>query len=1002
MTPRSRNTTILMLPPLRTDPNSTAYRLTPHLSPTSNPIDPNLSVSVDFVWGAFAGTAMLAFVQVVFRLWTRRKWRHSDYEPIPDDENPVSEHSDYSTFEETVVTNISDTAPPPLEEARSSLARDPPSISHPYPSAPPMPPPPPPPDQSSGSSSASRRRRRRGSGSPQVEPAAAKHFRTAVHAALHFVEVSPEVAAYPYVFADAPGSGKGWGNRASAAKAAGRAASVCSERGELGPEDDIKTRGTGMPRNRSSFSPETRGERPPDLEEPQAPETPPAESQSTEVQPTPLRRIWRSPSLFTPKANAASNRAARPPNPLARSGSTSQLPSLSASPAPPSPPLTPRFSLDRHLFSAEHHYEWVIPSYGRIRFTDYCPVAFKAVRIKFGYSVQDLDRALAKAFAVEMSDGKSDAIFFATHDDRFLFKTLRGAEPENLKSFLYDYLGHIGRNPGTLLPRYLGLYTFERLTSVSPPSVSPAATSSIPSAFASQPATTQSAAPRSPSPAPTDDSLASLLSSRFTVVLMANVCDTDLDVHVKYDFKGSNIGRSTLATAFPPASSLNPSVLSSPMFPIPTPLVPTPAPPPPPTRRRASATFLPDVDWPARLLPAPAPPPAPLEEMDLNIDMSQLTLKEVDYQRLVSAGRADRLYMGQEMRTRVMKQVEEDVALLRKHGFMDYSMLVGVHRRPKPPQPAAEPPATPPSTSPKHPTPSHSPTQSPSRTQSLPPPSTLPSPPGSPQRLSVGSALESYVPPAIQTSTLYRSAVAMLAAVVGANGAEKEEEEERGREGGARSARASRSPPTPSRSPDGEGLPQTDEAPGPQSEPAPADGVGVDAGVEEPRVEEVEQWEDRSTPFHKRFNGGIRSVGLISDVYEYEVYYLGMIDILQKYTYAKWLERGIKRETNRLFSNPTPLASMFAPSAISAAPASPPSPPLPPLPTPRANTPPAIVTKRRSHPPSNDSNPAPPSPSKPPDSPGFLLPGMDAWEMSVEEPGRYAERLVEFIRGIIA
>ncbi|KAI9352757.1 phosphatidylinositol-4-phosphate 5-kinase-domain-containing protein [Obelidium mucronatum] len=59
--------------------------------------------------------------------------------------------------------------------------------------------------------------------------------------------------------------------------------------------------------------------------------------------------------------------------------------------------------------------------------------------------------------------------------------------------------------------------------------------------------------------------------------------------------------------------------------------------------------------------------------------------------------------------------------------------------------------------------------------------------------------------------------------------------------------------------------------------------------------EDCKEFDDK-LPFSKQFLGGIRSEGLVSDSVEYEVYFVGLIDILQKFNFAKWVERGIQRK----------------------------------------------------------------------------------------------------------
>ncbi|KAI9352756.1 hypothetical protein BDR26DRAFT_203870 [Obelidium mucronatum] len=87
--------------------------------------------------------------------------------------------------------------------------------------------------------------------------------------------------------------------------------------------------------------------------------------------------------------------------------------------------------------------------------------------------------------------GKSESVFVTTLDGRFKFKTLRGSEIENLRLFLPHYLAHVSKYPNTLLPRYLGLYTFEPPGNPTKPKRN--STSSVNSSAPTTPSTTTTA-----------------------------------------------------------------------------------------------------------------------------------------------------------------------------------------------------------------------------------------------------------------------------------------------------------------------------------------------------------------------------------------------------------------------------------------------------------------------------------------------------------------------------
>ncbi|KAI8819130.1 uncharacterized protein EV422DRAFT_118822 [Fimicolochytrium jonesii] len=304
----------------------------------------------------------------------------------------------------------------------------------------------------------------------------------------------------------------------------------------------------------------------------------------------------------------------------------------------PASPTPVRSSIPATYFAADHAHEWTIPGFGRIRFTDHAPLPFKALRTLFGYSFDELNESLARAFSVEMTAGKSESVFFETHNNRYLLKTLRGAEMENLRSFLPAYISYILDNPGTLLPRYLGLYTFERLTTVNgPASYSSGAGPNGRSFGASGKHLHQQY-----QSSQIDDAL----GTRFTVVLMAHVFDTDLEIAAKFDFKGSNVGRQALPddlSALRLPHNRNPFSSHSSTS----------------TAASGSDTTTSGSSRGNRSISFSNLP-------------SEITLKEVDYQRLIAIGGARRLIMGERAKLAVLAQLRSDVALLRKWEFMDY------------------------------------------------------------------------------------------------------------------------------------------------------------------------------------------------------------------------------------------------------------------------------------------------------------------------------------------
>ncbi|KAF9297078.1 Phosphatidylinositol 5-phosphate 4-kinase type-2 alpha [Linnemannia elongata] len=407
------------------------------------------------------------------------------------------------------------------------------------------------------------------------------------------------------------------------------------------------------------------------------------------------------------------------------------LPPLSATIPRPLGSSTFAFApLDRYFFNVEQVHEWNIPSYGRVKFTDHAPLVFHAIRERFRYTQADMDEALSLPMTVMKTPGKSDAIFFASHNHgRFLLKTLRGAEPDNLKGFLGDYLTHIQKHPNTLLPRYLGMYTFEKLAGAKLGGSIAGAASGVSDGsglsgagvgFGGDRESTLgglgagAGSSRNKSDATAAQHLhlnGTLLSagrddglpSKVVVVVLANVFDTPEVVHERYDFKGSNVGRRTL-----PVDRI-PSVRDSRSM---NPIAPDLQSPP-----RASLEK--DSGWSdfahrhAHLRnhhlgasesrsssmyyePRSDPIYPHLQSGGLAgsggdgtastaTDISHLTLKEVDFQNRIFTGETQLIHLGSTRKAEVLAQLEEDTTLLRKHGFMDYSMLVGIRIVPKRP-----------------------------------------------------------------------------------------------------------------------------------------------------------------------------------------------------------------------------------------------------------------------------------------------------------------------------
>jgi len=135
------------------------------------------------------------------------------------------------------------------------------------------------------------------------------------------------------------------------------------------------------------------------------------------------------------------------------------------------------------------------------KWKDYCPTAFRAVRQVFGINSSEFLLSICgdQALRELPSSGKSGSVFFLSHDDRFIIKTMRKEEMKLLLAALPKYAAHVMANPDTLLVRFYGVHRVK---------------------------------PRH--------------GAKVRFVVMNNIFRTDLEIHRKYDLKGSTIGRTVM------------------------------------------------------------------------------------------------------------------------------------------------------------------------------------------------------------------------------------------------------------------------------------------------------------------------------------------------------------------------------------------------------------------------------------------------------------------------
>ncbi|EGG21885.1 putative phosphatidylinositol phosphate kinase [Cavenderia fasciculata] len=111
------------------------------------------------------------------------------------------------------------------------------------------------------------------------------------------------------------------------------------------------------------------------------------------------------------------------------------------------------------FFSSLHHELPVIEGQpGTFLFKDYCPHAFSRLRSLFNIDAQSYVHSLCKAWNEQSTPGKSGSIFFFSHDNQYVLKTIPKREAKLLRSLLPEYFEHMKRNPNSLLTKFFGLH----------------------------------------------------------------------------------------------------------------------------------------------------------------------------------------------------------------------------------------------------------------------------------------------------------------------------------------------------------------------------------------------------------------------------------------------------------------------------------------------------------------------------------------------------------------
>ena len=149
-----------------------------------------------------------------------------------------------------------------------------------------------------------------------------------------------------------------------------------------------------------------------------------------------------------------------------------------------------KVKVDNHLYNKEN-----MPSHFKVK--EYCPLVFQNLRERFQIDDSDYVNSLTKHQpTVQIGGGRSGAKFYESYDHLFVLKTLTSDEVESMHHLLKEYHPYIVERHGqTLLPQYLGMY---RLT---------------------------------------------VEGTETYICVMRNICSAVLNIHRKYDLKGSTVDR---------------------------------------------------------------------------------------------------------------------------------------------------------------------------------------------------------------------------------------------------------------------------------------------------------------------------------------------------------------------------------------------------------------------------------------------------------------------------
>eukprot|EP00051_Salpingoeca_urceolata_P005210 m.71236 g.71236 ORF g.71236 m.71236 type:complete len:961 (+) comp14148_c1_seq1:899-3781(+) len=96
------------------------------------------------------------------------------------------------------------------------------------------------------------------------------------------------------------------------------------------------------------------------------------------------------------------------------------------------------------------------------KFYNYAPKAFRYFRQAFGIDTSDFLLSLCDEPLRELSNpGASGSVFYLSHDDVFIIKTVQKGEHKFLRKLLPGYYMNLVQNKRTLLPKFFGLFQYQ-------------------------------------------------------------------------------------------------------------------------------------------------------------------------------------------------------------------------------------------------------------------------------------------------------------------------------------------------------------------------------------------------------------------------------------------------------------------------------------------------------------------------------------------------------------